>query len=108
MHKYLTVCKGGVGNSGMGSYHGKYSFDTFTHEKAVLEKSQLLDQSIFFKPVLAARFPPYTPLKQLIIKLATIPIGEKIANSVLPAMRNLFKLLCAYLLLTLLGYKISK
>ena len=25
---------GGVGASGMGRYHGKYSFDTFTHEKA--------------------------------------------------------------------------
>ncbi|KAH7696765.1 Protein ALH-4 a, partial [Aphelenchoides avenae] len=31
---------GGVGSSGMGRYHGKYGFDTFTHEKAVL-KSQL-------------------------------------------------------------------
>lgn len=27
---------GGVGNSGMGVYHGKYSFDTFSHKKAVL------------------------------------------------------------------------
>ncbi|MFR3229519.1 MAG: aldehyde dehydrogenase family protein [Mediterraneibacter gnavus] len=26
---------GGVGASGMGQYHGKYSFDTFTHEKSV-------------------------------------------------------------------------
>ncbi len=29
---------GGVGNSGMGSYHGKKSFTTFTHEKSVLIK----------------------------------------------------------------------
>lgn len=27
---------GGVGNSGMGAYNGKYSFDTFTHKKSVL------------------------------------------------------------------------
>lgn len=27
---------GGVGKSGMGAYHGKYSFDTFSHKKAVL------------------------------------------------------------------------
>ena len=27
---------GGVGNSGCGSYHGKYSFDSFSHSKAVL------------------------------------------------------------------------
>jgi aldehyde dehydrogenase (NAD+) len=30
---------GGVGNSGMGRYHGKYGFDTFTHEKALLRTS---------------------------------------------------------------------
>ena len=29
---------GGVGASGMGQYHGKYSFDTFTHEKSVFIK----------------------------------------------------------------------
>ena len=40
---------GGVGASGMGSYHGKRSFNAFTHEKAVLEKSPMLDQS-FVRP----------------------------------------------------------
>ncbi|MDD7347793.1 MAG: aldehyde dehydrogenase family protein [Clostridiales bacterium] len=34
---------GGVGNSGMGSYHGKYSFDTFTHYKPVVSTSTLMD-----------------------------------------------------------------
>lgn len=34
---------GGVGASGMGAYHGKHTFEAFTHEKAVLEKSQWLD-----------------------------------------------------------------
>lgn len=29
---------GGVGQSGMGSYHGKYSFDTFSHKKAILAR----------------------------------------------------------------------
>ncbi|MGL4980634.1 MAG: aldehyde dehydrogenase family protein, partial [Fusobacteriaceae bacterium] len=32
---------GGIGASGMGNYHGKYSFDTFTHEKSILEMSNL-------------------------------------------------------------------
>lgn len=27
---------GGVGNSGMGAYHGKFTFDTFTHKKGCL------------------------------------------------------------------------
>ncbi|HBF68708.1 MAG TPA: aldehyde dehydrogenase [Firmicutes bacterium] len=32
---------GGVGNSGMGSYHGKKSFETFTHQKSVLKKGKI-------------------------------------------------------------------
>ena len=32
---------GGVGASGMGRYHGKYSFDTFSHPKAVFKQSHL-------------------------------------------------------------------
>lgn len=43
---------GGVGDSGIGAYHGRYSFDTFSHLKGVLKKSTLSD----FKQ----RFPPYT------------------------------------------------
>jgi len=52
----------------MGSYHGHRSFLAFTHEKAVLEKSPMLDESPALKPVLAARFPPYTPFKSTLIK----------------------------------------
>ena len=42
---------GGVGNSGMGSYHGKRSFDTFSHHRSVLQKTTR------FNPTLA--YPPY-------------------------------------------------
>ena len=38
---HLTVSDlpfGGVGESGMGSYHGRYSIETFSHRKAILEK----------------------------------------------------------------------
>ena len=41
---------GGVGNSGMGQYHGKYSFDTFTHYRAVLKKSTVIDIPIRYAP----------------------------------------------------------
>lgn len=41
---------GGVGNSGMGSYHGKYSFDTFSHYKSILKKSNLLDMPMRYHP----------------------------------------------------------
>jgi len=37
---------GGVGNSGIGSYHGKKSFDTFTHYKSVLKQTTLFDISL--------------------------------------------------------------
>lgn len=51
---------GGVGNSGMGSYHGKQSFTTFTHTKSVLTKSNKIDIPI--------RYPPYTDKKLKILK----------------------------------------
>jgi aldehyde dehydrogenase (NAD+) len=46
---------GGVGESGMGAYHGKTSFDTFSHKKSVLAKSVRLD--------LPLRYPPYDDAK---------------------------------------------
>ncbi|WP_431799029.1 aldehyde dehydrogenase [Halobacillus andaensis] len=37
---------GGVGESGIGSYHGKASFDTFSHEKSMLKQTTKFDQNI--------------------------------------------------------------
>lgn len=50
---------GGVGASGMGSYHGKHSFMTFSHYKGVTEKTTLFD--------IPLRYPPYTDWKNKII-----------------------------------------
>jgi aldehyde dehydrogenase (NAD+) len=50
---------GGVGCSGLGRYHGKKSFDTFSNQRSVLVKSNLLD--IFL------RYPPYSGLKTKIV-----------------------------------------
>lgn len=41
---------GGVGNSGMGSYHGKKSFETFTHEKSILKKYCWIDVPMRYHP----------------------------------------------------------
>lgn len=41
---------GGVGESGMGSYHGKAGFDTFTHEKSIMKKSNLIDIKVRYAP----------------------------------------------------------
>ncbi|MCI8307267.1 MAG: aldehyde dehydrogenase [Lachnospiraceae bacterium] len=41
---------GGVGNSGMGSYHGKKSFETFSHEKSIVDKAVWLDLPMRYRP----------------------------------------------------------
>ena len=47
---------GGVGQSGIGAYHGKTSFDIFSHHKAIIKKANWLD--------IPLRYPPYKlPLK---------------------------------------------
>ena len=52
---------GGVGESGMGSYHGKAGFDAFSHFRSVLRKSFVLDSNL--------RYPPYRPLTGVSKKL---------------------------------------
>ncbi|MTI46387.1 aldehyde dehydrogenase [Sporosalibacterium faouarense] len=41
---------GGVGNSGIGSYHGEYSFYTFSHAKSIIKKSTIFDLNLIFPP----------------------------------------------------------
>lgn len=41
---------GGVGDSGMGSYHGKLSFDTFTHYKSIMKKALWIDLPMRYHP----------------------------------------------------------
>ena len=53
---------GGVGESGMGAYHGKSSIDIFQHRKPVLRKSTKVDPSI--------AYPPYTEKKMKLIRKA--------------------------------------
>lgn len=43
---------GGVGESGMGAYHGKAGFDAFSHKKSIVDKKIWLD--------LPMRYQPYT------------------------------------------------
>jgi aldehyde dehydrogenase (NAD+) len=45
-----TLPFGGVGGSGMGSYHGKFSFDTFSHRKSVFYKPFWLDLKLRYAP----------------------------------------------------------
>ncbi|RSM64785.1 aldehyde dehydrogenase family protein [Actinoplanes sp. ATCC 53533] len=50
---------GGVGASGMGSYHGRYSFETFSHRKPVVRRLHALD-------TLGFAMPPFTAAKRRI------------------------------------------
>ena len=60
---HLSVSRlpfGGVGASGMGSYHGKAGFDAFTHHKSILHKSKHIDVPL--------RYSPYTPFALKLLK----------------------------------------
>lgn len=59
-----TLPFGGVGNSGMGAYHGKFTFDTFTHKKSCLYKSL----GIIGEKLSEARYPPFTEGKTKFLK----------------------------------------
>ena len=52
---------GGINNSGLGSYHGKYGFDAFSHEKAILKSSAWSP----FRLML----PPYTKRKHSLVNM---------------------------------------
>ncbi|XP_074035963.1 aldehyde dehydrogenase, dimeric NADP-preferring [Leptinotarsa decemlineata] len=62
-----TIPFGGVGNSGMGGYHGKFSFDTFSHMKGTLIKK--LDKVGEY--LNAARYPPFSEGKMNFVVNAT-------------------------------------
>ncbi len=51
---------GGVGESGMGGYHGKFGFDTFTHYKSIVDKKTWLD--------LPMRYQPYDKKKESLVR----------------------------------------
>ncbi len=51
---------GGVGSSGMGSYHGKNSYETFSHAKSIVKKSNWIDLPI--------RYYPYSKTKEKLLR----------------------------------------
>lgn len=57
---------GGVGESGMGSYHSKWSFDTFTHKKSIMKKSFFVDIKL--------RYPPYKNKLDVLKKIMKTPL----------------------------------
>ncbi|XP_031333363.1 aldehyde dehydrogenase family 3 member B1-like isoform X2 [Photinus pyralis] len=65
---HFTVCAlpfGGVGASGMGRYHGKYTFDTFSHKKSCLYKSL----GGVGEKLASGRYPPYSQSKTSALRM---------------------------------------
>merc|ERR1712196_141866 len=56
---------GGVGNSGMGTYHAKKTFDAFSHPKPVVIKSKWADFGIISDPFYL--YPPWNSVKEWIL-----------------------------------------
>lgn len=72
---------GGVGESGMGAYHGKFGFDTFSHRRGVHTRSTKIDPAMLY--------PPYTAKKQkLVRKGMTMPDPRDVAAKVRGAFRR--------------------
>jgi len=98
---------GGVGNSGMGGYHGPHSFETFTHKKAVLQKSARLDESFLFRGLLQMRFPPYTPMKIWVVKT----FGTYKVSQIMNAPLRYKKFIILFIMMTVMylcGFRIKK
>ena len=52
---------GGVGESGMGAYHGKVGFDTFSHKKSIVDKKTWIDINM--------RYQPYNKSKESLVRM---------------------------------------
>lgn len=68
-----TLPFGGVGNSGMGGYHGWFSFDCFSHKKSVMVKNLALERAFYM------RYPPYDESK---LKVAKMMLAKKMGSSI--------------------------
>ncbi|GME77843.1 unnamed protein product [Ambrosiozyma monospora] len=64
---------GGIGNSGYGDYHGKYSIDAFTHKRAIIK------QPYWAETIIGERYLPYNATKAAhlwtFIKFPDVPLN---------------------------------
>lgn len=67
---------GGLGPSGMGSYHGARSFETFSHERSTMIKTSGLES------LMDARYPPYNDSKVTLFTMLTVGLPETFMGKV--------------------------
>ncbi|GAA5912424.1 hexadecenal dehydrogenase [Sporobolomyces salmoneus] len=82
---------GGTGKAGHGNYHGKKSFDTFSHERAFAHVPTWMDA------VMASRYPPYTDKKFKFLMLASKAVIKRPAKYGLSTLLKLFAVLTTVL-----------
>lgn len=66
---------GGVGTSGQGRYHGKFGFDEFSFERPVVRQPNWVEK------VIEARYPPYTNVHSLLLRLVSRPLRPSFSRS---------------------------
>lgn len=87
---------GGVGESGMGAYHGKRTFDMFTHKKAVLKKKLAMEA------VNQIRYPPY---KEKNLKILMMIMGKGERGFFTPARVCVALMVCATVVAYLVKFR---
>lgn len=68
---------GGIGESGMGAYHGKFGFDEFSHKRAILYRTTLLPLTALPPPV-QGRFPDF--LFKIVVKMGVFGWAKTIGH----------------------------
>lgn len=73
-----TLPFGGCGDSGMGNYHGKFGFDTFTHKRSVMKRTMK------YEWLMALRYPPNSKWKMRCLKelVVNMSLWEHVKNVV--------------------------
>lgn len=87
---------GGVGNSGLGNYHGPRSFRTFTHERSVMGKKLNMES------LMAVRYPPYTSNRMGMLRMLMITSPTSLK---LKAWKGPLKKLVIFIFLLFLYFK---
>ncbi|GAA5863483.1 hypothetical protein JCM3774_005309 [Rhodotorula dairenensis] len=80
---------GGTGAAGYGNYHGKRTFDTFSHERASASVPTWMDA------LLASRYPPYTAKKLKMLLFATGVVVKRPSSGLAAAWSKVWKVLLA-------------
>ena len=90
---------GGVGSSGMGSYHGKHSFDCFSYQKAVVKRRLVMDNGL--------RYPPYSSSDMKVVNMAMNPALNHYIDTLTDVVCDRKNLLISFMAFLMLKNRLS-